>query len=41
MTNTDTMDLAAGIAGDGEGVGGGVEMDAAKKAFGEKEVGEA
>ena len=32
------MDLAARISGDGEGVGGGVEMDAAGKAFGEEEV---
>ena len=41
MADTDAVNLAAGIAGDGEGVSGGVEMDAAGKAFGEEEVGEA
>jgi len=38
VADTDAVNLAAGIAGDGEGVGGGVEMDAARKAFREEEV---
>jgi hypothetical protein len=38
VADTDAVNLAAGVAGDGEGVGGGVEMDAAGKTFGEEEV---